>query len=211
VWPRHTLSEDPTVTDLLPPPPPPPPSAAPKPLLRFDLRGVAGLVVGAIVLGALAFLIVTALGLQSRVDSLQKQLKSETESLQSADATDSALATANSADQQQIASLESQIPTKPDFQIVSSGWTKGCSSDSCYPEASVVNHGSAGEAVVIFGIYPGSPSTGSELAQCSASVPMTPANGTADGSCAASSAGLIQYFENNPTGEVSLQVSVQNP
>ena len=202
------LNENPTVTDE---PPPPPPPIAQKPLLRFDARGIAGLFVAAIALGALAFLIVTDLGLQSKVHNLNHQVSSGTSSLASADAMSSALAASDSADQLQIASLKSQIPTQPKFQVVSSGWTKGCSADSCYPEASVINYGQTGQAVAVFEIYSGTTTTGSVLAQCSSSIASTAANGAADASCSASSAGLIEYFQSHPTGEVSLQVLLQNP
>ena len=202
------LNENPTVTDE---PPPPPPPIAQNPLLRFDARGIAGLFVGAVALGALAFLIVTDLGLQTKVHNLNNQVSSGKTSLASADAISSALADSDSADQLQIASLKSQIPTQPKFQVVSSGWMKGCSADSCYPEASVISYGQTGQAVAVFEIYSGTTTTGSVLAQCSSSIASTAANGAADASCSASGAALIQYFQSTPSGTVSLQVLLQNP
>jgi outer membrane biosynthesis protein TonB len=212
-----------------PPPPPPvhsppvggplptqtqqesPPSASRRPALRFERRGIAGIALGAIGIAAIALLIVLDVGLQSRVNSLQSQVSTAKAGLATASAISSGLTANNLNDQAEIASLEAQVPNQPDFTVVSSSWQKGCSADTCFPEASVVNYGQTGQAVVMFSIDQGGSTTGTVLATCSASITSTAPNGAADVNCPASSAALIQYFENNPAGEVSLQVVIKNP
>ncbi|MGD0834293.1 MAG: hypothetical protein ABSA40_07705 [Candidatus Dormibacteria bacterium] len=211
----------PTLTPLQPAPPsgsppiPPPrgglPPASGGRAVRFERRGILGIALGAIAIAAIAALIVIDLGLQSRVNSLTGQVSADKAGLASASALASGLTGNNLADQAQIASLQAEVPSQPDFEIVSTSWQKGCSADTCYPEASVINYGETGQAVVMFSVDQGSPSTGTVLATCSASIASTPPNGAADASCSASSAALIQYFDNDPTGEVSLQVTIKNP
>lgn len=203
--------------------PPPPPRR--RSWLGLLVRILGGVVIGAVVLGALGFFVVDDLGMHSRVNTLSGQLslgrsthQNDTQTIaglqsqQAADdQTNAVLQSQLAADQEQITSLQAQLPTMPQFTLVDSGWDAPCSNDSCFPEASFINHGQSGGAVAIFQIYAGSSTNGAWLAECSAALPVTPANGAADARCTESSAELTQYFDNNPTGEVTLAVSVQNP
>ena len=183
--------------------PPPPPAFVdpPKSPSRFSARRVGLALAALVVVAALSFFIVDDLGQRADVHTLQDRVASVRASASAQ----------QTSDQATIAALQGLIPTEPDFVLAGSGWQGACTSDSCTPDASFINRGKAGEAVATFNIHGGSTSTGSMLASCTAALPMTPANGSADATCTASSASLQTYFENQPSGTVSEVVSVVNP
>jgi hypothetical protein len=165
-----------------------------------------------VVIGSLGFFVANDLGLRTTVHSLTAELGSARASASADQLKITGQQTQLGADQWAISSLKAQIPTQPNFIVSAQGWQGPCGAYSCYPDGSFVNTGQAGEAVAIFKVTASSGSSaGSVLATCSASLPMTPENGTADASCTASSANLNQYFDDDPSGQVGLTVSVQNP
>lgn len=198
-----------------PPPAPPALKVGRRSYFRFLLGALTGALLGVIVLGALGFFIVDDLGQRNQVTSVRGSLTSAQASANAQAAADqdeiAALQSQEAADQQQISALQSQIPTTPDFVLAVQGWDGSCTSDSCFPDATFINRGQAGEAVAIFQLFAGSATSGSVLAQCSAAIPLTPANGTADATCTASSANLAQYWLDNPSGQVNAVATVRNP
>lgn len=198
-----------------PPQPPPALKVGRRSHLRFVLGALVGALLGVIVLGALGFFIVDDLGQRNQVTSVRGSLASAQAGASSQAAADqdeiAALQSQEAADQQQITALQSQVPTTPDFVLAAQGWNGSCTSDSCFPDATFINRGQAGEAVAVFQLFAGSATSGSVLASCSAAIPFTPANGTADATCTASSANLAQYWLDNPSGQVDAVAKVTNP
>ena len=201
-----------------PPQPPPALKVGRRSHFRFVLGAVACALLGVIVLGALGFFVTDDLGQRTTVHKLGDQVTSVRGSLASAEADASAQAAAEQDEisglqsqittlQSQNASLQSQIPSQPDFVVVGTGWNGSCDLYGCYPDATFANHGQAGEAVALFEVFPSDSTSGTPLAKCSAAIPLTPANGSADAGCTASGTALSKYS----AGSVTFTVTVTNP
>ena len=206
---------------IYPPPPPPPTLTAPRRShLRLVLGGLAAALAGVIVLGALGFFITDDLGLRSKVHNVDGSLSSEKAAYGVDQQAISAMQTQITGLQSQVtglqsqkaslqsqnASLQSQIPAQPDFVVVGTGWDSTCATDGCFPDATFTNNGQAGEAVAEFKVFPSGSTSGTPLAACSAAIPWTPANGSADAGCTAVGAALAEY-----SGNVTFTVTVTNP